>query len=89
MLHVRDTIGQEKFGGLRDSFYRGVDGVFIMFDVTNRTSFRDAIGIWHKDVSRVCGANVPIVLLGNKVDSSDKRIKCSKVRDFCLLSSLF
>ena len=40
-LHIWDTAGQEKFMTISKSFYRGSHGVFIVFDITNPTSFRN------------------------------------------------
>ena len=37
-----------------------------MFDVTHRVSYKN-VPNWHRDLVRVC-ENIPIVLVGNKVD---------------------
>ncbi len=68
-----DTAGQEKFGGLRDGYYIGGQAAIIMFDVTARVTYKN-VPIWHKDLVRVC-ENIPIVLVGNKVDCRDRRVK--------------
>merc|ERR1712159_110267 len=74
---VWDTAGQEKFGGLRDGYYIGGHCCIIMFDVTNRDSYRH-VPDWHRDVVRVCeqqdGKPIPIVLCGNKVDATKERV---------------
>lgn len=44
-----------------------------MFDVTSRTTYKN-IPVWHRDIVRVC-ENIPIVLCGNKVDVSDRKVK--------------
>lgn len=72
-LNCWDTAGQEKFGGLREGYYVGADAAIIMFDVTNRVSYR-RVPIWHRDLTRVCD-NIPIVLCGNKIDSKDRAVK--------------
>ena len=38
----------------------------IMFDVTSRITYKN-VPTWHRDLTRVCD-NIPIVLVGNKVD---------------------
>jgi GTP-binding nuclear protein Ran len=68
-----DTAGQEKFGGLRDGYYIGGQAAIIMFDVTSRVTYR-SVPHWHKDLVRVC-LNIPIVLVGNKIDSKDRKVR--------------
>jgi GTP-binding nuclear protein Ran len=68
-----DTAGQEKLGGLRDGYYIGGQAAIIMFDVTARVTYK-SVPHWHKDLVRVC-ENIPIVLVGNKVDCKDRKVK--------------
>lgn len=67
-----DTAGQEHLGGLRDGYYIGGNCAMIMFDATKRPTF-EAVSQWHRDVVRVCG-DIPIVLVGNKVDVRDRKV---------------
>merc|ERR1712086_434854 len=66
IFNVWDTAGQEKFGGLRDGYYIQGQCAIIMFDVTSRISYKN-VGVWFRDLVRVC-ENIPIVLVGNKVE---------------------
>jgi GTP-binding nuclear protein Ran len=77
ILDVWDTAGQEKLSGLRDGYYIGADCAIIMFDVTARTTYKN-VPKWYKDLTRVCG-NIPIVLVGNKVDVKDRKIKGKQI----------
>lgn len=77
ILDVWDTAGQEKLGGLRDGYYiRGQCGI-IMFDVTSRVTYK-SVPRWYKDVTRVCD-NIPLVLVGNKVDVKDRKVKAKQI----------
>ena len=67
LAFLRDTAGQEKFGGLRDGYYINGECGIIMFDVTSRITYKN-VPTWHRDLTRVC-ENIPIVLVGNKVCS--------------------
>lgn len=49
----------------------------IMFDVTSRTSYKN-VPNWHRDLTRVCD-NIPIVLVGNKVDVKDRKVKAKSI----------
>ncbi|ELR12971.1 GTPbinding nuclear protein Ran, putative [Acanthamoeba castellanii str. Neff] len=73
ILNVWDTAGQEKFGGLRDGYYIQADAAIIMFDVTDRLTYRH-LQKWYTDLSRVC-EKIPVVICGNKVDVKDRKVK--------------
>lgn len=72
-----DTAGQEKFGGLRDGYYIEGQCAIIMFDVTSRNTYKN-VPNWYRDITRVCD-NIPIVLVGNKVDCADRQVKAKMI----------
>lgn len=74
---VWDTAGQEKLSGLRDGYYIGAHCAIIMFDVTSRITYKN-VPKWYKDITRVCD-NIPIVLVGNKVDVVDRKVKARQI----------
>jgi GTP-binding nuclear protein Ran len=76
-FNVWDTAGQEKFGGLRDGYYIGGNAGIIMFDVCSRITYTN-VPKWYKDLTRVC-ENIPIVLVGNKVDVKDRKVKGKQI----------
>jgi len=76
-FNVWDTAGQEKFGGLRDGYYIQGQCAIIMFDVTSRITYKN-VPNWHRDLTRVC-ENIPIVLVGNKVEIKDRKVKAKQI----------
>merc|ERR1711939_659842 len=76
-FNVWDTAGQEKFGGLRDGYYIQGQCAIIMFDVTSRITYKN-VPNWHRDLVRVC-ENIPIVLVGNKVDVKERKVKVKQI----------
>jgi GTP-binding nuclear protein Ran len=76
-FNVWDTAGQEKFGGLRDGYYIQGQCAIIMFDVTSRITYKN-VPNWHRDMVRVC-ENIPIVLVGNKVDVKERKVKAKQI----------
>ena len=73
-----DTAGQEKFGYLREGYYIGGEAAIIMFDVTARVTYRN-VPTWYKDLTRICSEQIPIVLVGNKVDCADRAVKPKEI----------
>merc|ERR1711990_533677 len=76
-FNVWDTAGQEKFGGLRDGYYIQGQCAIIMFDLPSRITYKN-VPNWHRDIVRVC-ENIPIVLVGNKVDVKDRKVKVKQI----------
>lgn len=73
-LTIWDTAGQERFRTLTSSYYRGAQGIALVFDVTRRDSF-DYLPHWLKEVcvySPGSGENVVKILVGNKIDCADR-----------------
>jgi GTP-binding nuclear protein Ran len=77
VFNVWDTAGQEKLGGLRDGYYIQGQCAIIMFDVTSRITYKN-VPNWHRDLTRVC-ENIPIVLVGNKVEIKDRKVKAKQI----------
>ena len=70
-----DTAGQEKFRTMTSTYYRGADVIFLVYDVTDQSSYDDIINYWGKEVENY-GPTCPfIVLVGTKKDlESNRRI---------------
>lgn len=54
------------------SYYRGADGVILVYDITNEDSFFD-LQRWINDVEKYAKPTVTLTLLGNKSDLDNKR----------------
>ena len=67
-LHIWDTAGQEKFKTITRTYYRGAQGIMVVYDVTNRESFR-AVKTWLSDIAANGSADVPKILIGAKCDA--------------------
>jgi len=78
VFNVWDTAGQEKFGGLRDGYYVNADCAIVMFDVTSRITYQN-VPQWVHDLRRICGASLPCVLVGNKVDVKERAVKAQNI----------
>ena len=65
-LQLWDTAGQERFRTITQSYYRGADGIVIVFDLTDVESFTN-VKHWVEDINRSNNTSVKI-LVGNKLD---------------------
>ena len=72
LIELFDTAGQERYDSLGENILREVEGVLIFYDITNEESF-DKVYYWIKKINEKNGKNVEIVLIGNKIDLSEKR----------------
>lgn len=70
-LQIWDTAGQERFRTITQSYYRGAQGFFLMYDITNQGSFRH-VSNWWNDIKQ-SSPHVPVLLVGNKADLEAKR----------------
>jgi len=66
-ITVWDTAGQERFRATSKAYYRGTLGAFIVYDITNITSFQN-VTKWLQELRSEVGDNVLITLVGNKID---------------------
>jgi len=72
-IQVWDTGGQQRFRPVLASCYRGALGVIIVFDVTNKISFKN-IKQWMVEVEEFASnSNILRMLVGNKADLTDRR----------------
>jgi len=65
-----DTAGQERFRTITSSYYRGADGILIVFDKTNKQSF-EHIDDWMEEVNKYAHTNSVKLLIGNKCDMKE------------------
>lgn len=71
-LQLWDTAGQDRFRNIVASYYRGANGVFLMYDTTNAESFQ-SVSRWYEESQQYLQANVPKLLVGNKSDLTSQR----------------
>ena len=70
LMQIWDTAGQERFKALGVAFYRGADAAVLIYDVTNKESFKN-LETWrdeflfHNDPPDP--DEFPLVIIGNKV----------------------
>ena len=78
-VQIWDTAGQERFKNLITSYFRNVDIVILVCDVTCQKSV-DNIGKWMQDLQFDAGTDHVYVLVGNKTDHIDRRITYDELK---------
>lgn len=72
-LQIWDTAGQERFRTITSAYYRGADGIILVYDVTSRDSF-DHVQDWLQEVNRFAAQDTSKLLIGNKCDRQDRKV---------------
>ncbi|KAJ4911587.1 Ras-related protein RABC2a [Raphanus sativus] len=73
-LTIWDTAGQERFRTLTSSYYRGAQGIILVYDVTRRETFTNLVDVWSKEIELYStNQNCVTMLVGNKVDRESER----------------
>ena len=81
-LQIWDTAGQERFRTIISSYYKGAQGILLVFDLTEKESF-ESLNNWLIEIEKNANKNVVKILIGNKCDLEDKRvISYSQAKDF-------
>lgn len=83
-MQIWDTAGQERFRTITSSYYRNANGIILVFDITDRHTFRDLKG-WINEINNNTTSPVVILILGNKVDIAQEAkdpVKKEEVEEF-------
>lgn len=68
-----DTAGQERFKTITSAYYRGADGIIIVYDQTDRNSFNHLTD-WLDDVNRLTTDDPIKLVVANKNDLNENKI---------------
>ncbi|KAG2346173.1 ras-domain-containing protein [Suillus weaverae] len=71
-LSIWDTAGQERFRTITSSYYRGAQGIILVYDVANHETF-EALPKWFSEIDTYVSITVPKIIVGNKVDKENSR----------------
>jgi len=74
-LLIWDTAGQERFRTITTSYFRGCQGILLVYDITNLKTFQN-VNSWIQQIQKVnkdSEQSVKKILVGNKCDMTDER----------------
>lgn len=66
-VQVWDTAGQEHFHKITTSYYRGANGIMLVYDVSDPKTMENA-EYWIKNIKSHASESVRVALIGNKTD---------------------
>ena len=67
-LKIYDTAGQERFRSIVKNYYKGADGILLLYDISNLRSF-ESITNWIKSLKDAINLEkISLVIIGNKCD---------------------
>ncbi|KAI3939703.1 hypothetical protein MKX01_029865 [Papaver californicum] len=85
-LGLWDTAGQEDYSRLRPLSYRGADIFVLAFSLLSRASYENVLKKWMPELRRFA-PNVPIILVGTKLDLRDNREYMNDHMDYGAITS--
>ena len=73
-VSIYDTAGQERFKNIVKHYYKGANGVLLIYDITKRDTF-EKLEFWLEDLKENSDNlnNLFIYLIGNKNDLEERR----------------
>ena len=78
-LQIWDSAGQEKYKGLIPSYVRNSSIVFVVYDVSSKSSFNN-VSSWINFIKSI--ENTTIILCGNKIDLTTREVQSYEGQQF-------
>ena len=66
-LYIWDTAGQERFRSVVETYFKGTNGILLVFNESDPNSFTNLVNRWYPICSEKSGG-ARMVLVGNKSD---------------------
>ena len=70
---IYDTGGQEHFRAMNKMYYKKAKAILLVYDITDIKSFESIQNYYSQAITEICPKNIPIMLLGNKLDRENER----------------
>ena len=67
-VQIWDTAGTARYNTITPNYYRNIDGILLVFDISNQKSF-EMVNFWIKEVNEKTDVSkIDLLLVGNKID---------------------
>ena len=81
-MKIWDTAGQEKYRSMTRGYLRGAQGIFLVFDLSNKKSF-NSLNSWLNEIKNSdIDKNCVKILIGNKSDFQEKEVDEAEANKF-------
>ena len=80
-LQMWDTAGQEGFRTITSSYYRGAQGIVVVYGLDDKKSFEN-VKQWVEEIDRYAGEGVVKLLVGNKCDVEARQVTREEAEKF-------
>jgi Ras-related protein Rab-1A len=80
-FEVKFFLYDERCGIVTNGVYRGTDGVILVYDVTDQSSY-DNLNKWLRETDQHTSPAMVRVLVGNKCDSNQRVVESKSASDF-------
>ena len=87
-LQIWDTAGQEQFRNINQSYYKGANGILVVYDITNKESF-EGLTSWLIEIEKNSSKDVYKLLIGNKNDlENERKISYNEGKEFASINGM-
>ena len=85
-IHIKiwDTAGQERYRSLTQGFFRKAEGIIIVYDITNESSFNN-LKFWIDSIesnTNSQNSKIPAIIIGNKIDILERKVDKISAENF-------
>ena len=82
-LQIWDTAGQERFNAIVAQFFRNMDGLIFVIDMTDPSTFNDVLERWLPRAKSISPVDAKYCLIINKTDKYNDTTLIKNVRQYC------
>ena len=80
-ITIWDTCGQEKYKSITKQYFEDVDGIILIYDVSDINSFID-LNKWLNEIKKNCLKNVSVIICANKIDIDMRIISIEEGKNY-------
>ena len=81
-VQIWDTAGDERYKNITSSYYRGANGILLLYNITNRESF-DSLNSWLTEIKKNANQNLSLILVGTNCDlENERKVTYQEGKDF-------
>lgn len=72
-FNLWDLSGENAYTEVRNEFFKESQAIILMYDISKRKTFDNLEAVWLKEIKANGGENLPVYVVGNKMDLDERR----------------